>query len=232
MKSTVRSHVDHQATIHPEETYFIAPATGLAMSFGKLQRDSIWLTRALLSHGAAKGDKVALLMPNGYQTCRLLIGIMYGGFCATPINCLLQPTQLAYIITHCSARIIFVSPSQEERLNIALTQVHRDVEAIVVHPDCPEFIEGQRECCTTYGTLNDVAESDDALMMYISDNNSIPKGILLNNRSVIARREYLCSSYKLGVDERIMAVRPLNQITEQIIPATPSFVSDASMVRL
>jgi acyl-CoA synthetase (AMP-forming)/AMP-acid ligase II len=121
----------------------------MTMSFGELQRDSRRLARVLRDRGAAQGDKIALLMPNGYQTCRLFIGIMYGGFCVTPINLLAQPSQLAYVIEHCDTRIIFVSPDQVERLNLALTQVHREVEVIVVHPDCTEFIEEQREGSTS-----------------------------------------------------------------------------------
>jgi long-subunit acyl-CoA synthetase (AMP-forming) len=62
---------------------------------------------------------VALLMHNGYQTCRLFIGAMYGGYCVTPLNLLAQPTQLAYVLEHSDAGIVFVAPDQVERLRQA-----------------------------------------------------------------------------------------------------------------
>jgi acyl-CoA synthetase (AMP-forming)/AMP-acid ligase II len=230
MQRTVRSHVDHQADVRPSKTYLIAPETGMTMSFGELQRDSRRLARVLRDRGAAQGDKIALLMPNGYQTCRLFIGIMYGGFCVTPINLLAQPSQLAYVIEHCDTRIIFVSPDQVERLNLALTQVHREVEVIVVHPDCTEFIEEQREGSTTDESRYEVAEIDDALMMYTSGTTGTPKGVLLSNRSVIAGGEYVSSAHQLGEDDRVMAVLPLYHINAQIVTATSPLVHGGSLV--
>lgn len=230
MQRTVRSHVDHQAKTRPAKTYLIAPETGKTMSFGELQRDSRRLARALRDRGAMQGDKIALLMPNGYQTCRLFIGIMYGGFCVTPVNLLAQLTQLAYVIEHCDTRIVFVSPDQVERLNQALAQVQRKIEVIVVHPDCTEFIEGPSEVGATDEGLSEVAESDDALMMYTSGTTGTPKGVMLSNRSVIAGGEYVSSAHQLGETDRVLAVLPLYHINAQIVTAISPLVHGGSLV--
>ena len=83
---TIRYYVDLRAGEHPLATYLIAPETGSVMTYADLQRDSRDLARYLLGHGVRPGDKVALYLHNGYQTARLLIGIMYAGCTAVPQN--------------------------------------------------------------------------------------------------------------------------------------------------
>jgi acyl-CoA synthetase (AMP-forming)/AMP-acid ligase II len=95
MLRTIRARVDHQAEQRPDATYLVAPEPGLTMSFGELRDASRRLAAYLESEGIRPGAKVALLMHNGYQTCRLFIGAMYGGYCVTPLNLLAQPTQLS-----------------------------------------------------------------------------------------------------------------------------------------
>lgn len=226
MKRTVRSYVDHQAATRPDSIYLIAPESGQTMTFGELQRSSRRLGHKLLERGARPGDKIAVLMPNGYQTCRLFVGIMYGGFCVTPINLLAQPSQLAYVIDHCDTKIVFVSPDQLDRLNQALTLVSRPMEVVVCHPDVIEFIFGADEA----DGLPDVAEHDDALMMYTSGTTGTPKGVVLTNRSVIAGGENVSHAHELTSADRVMAVLPLFHINAQIVTATSPLVHGGSLV--
>jgi non-ribosomal peptide synthetase component F len=100
---TIRARVDHQAQQRPDATYLVAPETGRVMSFGELRAASLRLAAYLQGEGIRPGARVALLMHNGYQTCRLFIGAMYGGYCITPLNLLAQPTQLAYVLEHSDA---------------------------------------------------------------------------------------------------------------------------------
>lgn len=87
MLRTIREYVDFQAANAPDSLYLIAPEPNLRMTFGGLQKASRTLARYLVERGIEPGEKVALLMQNGYQTCRLFIGAMYGGFCVTPLIC-------------------------------------------------------------------------------------------------------------------------------------------------
>jgi long-chain acyl-CoA synthetase len=223
---TVRAHVDHQAATRPEATYLIAPETGCTMTFGQLQRASRRLAASLRDRGLRPGDKVALLMGNGFQTCRLFIGIMYGGYCVTPVNLLAQSSQLAYVIEHCDARLIFVAPDQQARLAEAMATVTRPIETVVCHPDTEEFIEGPADD----GELSPVAPEDDALLMYTSGTTGKPKGVLLANRAVIAGGEYVSQAHELGERDRVMAVLPVYHINAQIVTATAPLVHGGSLV--
>ena len=132
---TIRHHVDLQARTQPDAPYLIAPETGRILTYAKLRTDSIELGRYLLAQGLTKSDKVALMLHNGYQTGRLLIGVMYAGFTVAPLNLLSQRSQLAYVLDHSDTRLVFTSTELEGPLRAALTEVKRDIKIVVIDPD-------------------------------------------------------------------------------------------------
>jgi acyl-CoA synthetase (AMP-forming)/AMP-acid ligase II len=226
MQRTIRKYVDFQAAERPDAVYLIAPEPNRTMTFAGLQQASRRLAHYLLERGLRPGDKVALLMHNGYQTCRLLIGTMYGGFCVTPLNLLAQSSQLEYVLDHSDAAIVFVSPDQVDRLNAALTNVKRDIQVVVCDVDADEFI------MTPDGTINmpTVGEEDDALMMYTSGTTGKPKGVVLADRSVISGGQFVSTAHELGPQDRVLACLPLYHINAQIVTAVAPLVHGGSLV--
>ena len=71
--------------------------------------------RCLRAWGLQPGDHVSLVLGNGIQTVRLLLGAMYGGYCVHPVNLLSQPEQMRYVIEHADARVVFAAPDWIER---------------------------------------------------------------------------------------------------------------------
>ena len=70
----------------------------------------------LAARGLQPGDHVSLVLGNGIQTVRLLLGAMYGGYCVHPVNLLSQPEQMRYVIEHADARVVFAAPDWVERV--------------------------------------------------------------------------------------------------------------------
>jgi long-chain acyl-CoA synthetase len=226
MLRTIREYVDFQAAKRPDAVYLVAPEPNRSMTFAVLQKACRKLAHHLFERGIRPGEKVALLMHNGYQTCRLFIGAMYGGFCITPLNLLAQSSQLEYVLEHSDARIVFVSPDQLERLNAALANVKRKIQVVVCDVDAEEFIaapDGIME-------MPAVREEDDALMMYTSGTTGTPKGVVLANRSVVSGGQFVSGAHELGPQDRVMACLPLYHINAQIVTATAPLVHGGSLV--
>lgn len=226
MIGTIREYVDDQAATRPDSVYLIAPEPNLTLTFGGLQRQSRSLTHYLLDSGIRPGDKVALLMHNGFQTCRLFIGLMYGGFCVTPLNLLAQPAQLEYVLEHSGATVVFASPDQLERLRTALDKVSRRVHVIECDVDAAEFLSDH----DSGAALPAPDDEDDALMMYTSGTTGVPKGVLLPNRAVVAGGRFVSSAHDLGPDDRVMGSLPLYHINAQIVVATAPVIHGGSVV--
>lgn len=224
MLRTIREYVDFQAATRPEAAYLIAPEPALTMTFGELRRASRRLSHYLSSQGIGPGEKVALLMHNGYQTCRLFVGVMYGGYCVTPLNLLAHPAQLEYVLDHCDARIVFAAPDQMEKLRAAMAKVKREIRVVECNVDAEEFLPPEE------GNLPDVGEEDDALMMYTSGTTGKPKGVVLANRAVVSGGQFVSEAHELGPHDRVMATLPLYHINAQIVTATAPLVHGGSLV--
>ncbi len=224
---TIRHLVDTRAAEQPGATYLIAPETGVTMSYMRLRQDSVDLTRYLLGMGLVKGDKVALMLHNSYQTARLLIGVMYGGFMVAPLNLLAQPSQLAYVLDHSDTKVVFTSEEFAKRLQAALKGIQREISVIAINPDATEIFNRKS---LPDATLPDVAEADDALLMYTSGTTGTPKGCVLSNRSVAAGGEFTSSAHKLTAQDRVLCAMPLYHINGQIVTTVAPVSHGGSVV--
>ncbi|MBV8961592.1 MAG: acyl--CoA ligase, partial [Hyphomicrobiales bacterium] len=109
--------------------FLIAPdhaqEPGRVLSYDGLLREARALAAELKARGLRAGDKVALLMPNGYQTASLFVGAMIGGFVATPLNLRSSRAGLAYALDHCDCKVLFAAPEQSAQLAEALPLTSR-----------------------------------------------------------------------------------------------------------
>ncbi len=224
---TIRHHVDRRAREQPEAPYLIAPETGATLTYGELAAASEALGRYLLGEGLGKGDKVALMLHNGYQTGRLLIGLMYAGFVVAPLNLLAQPSQLEYVLDHSDVKLVFVSRELEARLRAALAGVPRDVRVVVIDPDAVEFLE---RGMLTASPLPGIGEEDESLLMYTSGTTGKPKGVLHTHRSVVAGGEYTSDAHRLTAADRVLCALPLYHINGQIVTAVAPLVHGGAVV--
>lgn len=224
---TVRHFVDLRADTDPERVYLVAPEPALELTYGRLRQDSRDLARYLLGLGLSKGDKVSLMLHNGYQTARLFVGVMYGGFVVAPINLLVQASQLAYVLEHSDTRAVFVAPDQLDRLNAALPGIKREIKLIVTDVDAPTIIDA-----AAYPDSQplEVGEEDDALLMYTSGTTGNPKGCLLRQRNVIAGGQFVTQAHALTESDRVLAILPLYHINGQIVTAISPLIHGGSLV--
>ena len=224
---TIRHYVDLRAAEQPAAIWLIAPETGSTMDYAQLQRDSRDLSRFLLGMGIHKGDKVALMLHNSYQTARLLIGVMYGGFMVAPLNLLAQPSQLAHVLEHSDTRVVFTSAEFAERLKVALAGIRRDITVIAIDPDAQEIFD---RVALPDMKLPEVTAADDALLMYTSGTTGKPKGCVLSHRSVIAGGVYTSAAHELTAKDRVLCAMPLYHINGQIVTAVAPLVHGGSVV--
>jgi long-chain acyl-CoA synthetase len=224
---TIRHFIDQRAASQPSQPYLIAPETGRTMSYADLQRQSIALTRHLRSLGLAKGDKVSLMAHNGYQSARVFLGAMYGGFVVQPINLLAQVSQLEYVLEHSDTRAVFVADDYRERLNRALARIARSIKVIPIEVDAATFFD---ESAVAQIELPPIAEDDDALLMYTSGTTGKPKGCVLSHKNCVAGGEFTSAAQRLSGDDRVLCALPLYHINGQIVTAVAPLFHGGTVV--
>jgi acyl-CoA synthetase (AMP-forming)/AMP-acid ligase II len=205
---TVRALIDAQAAAHPHGTYFVAPHTGLTLDFGALMQSCHNVCALLAAHGLAPGQHVSVVLGNGLQTVRLLLGAMYGGYCVNPVNLLSQPEQMRHVIDHSDARLVCVAPEWEERVRALLSGIDRPVDVLVVDPDAPT-LPGEAE---THVVPPPPRADTLALLMYTSGTTGTPKGVMLSQANLTANAQAISAEHRLGSADRVAAVLPLYHI--------------------
>ncbi|MDH3286651.1 MAG: AMP-binding protein [Betaproteobacteria bacterium] len=224
---TIRHYVDLRAREQPDAPYLIAPETGHTLTYGRLRNDCKELGRFLLGRGLRKGDKVALMLHNGYQTGRLLIAVMYAGFVVAPLNLLSQRDQLVFVLEHSDTRLVFTSAEHADRLHEALRNLNREIEVVVIDPDAASIFDAKS---IKAADLPRIAATDDALLMYTSGTTGKPKGVVQTHGSVCAGGEFTSAAHELTREDRVLCALPLYHINGQIVTGVAPLVHGGSVV--
>ena len=207
---TVRQLIDARALDDPSATYFIAPHTGRLLTFGELRASCVAVSSMLAARGAQPGNHVSLVLGNGLQTIRLLLGAMYGGYCVHPVNLLSQPEQMRYVIDHADARIVFAAPEWVERLRELTARIARPIELIAVDPDSAS-LPGEATAGKPREPFDPTPQAA-ALLMYTSGTTGSPKGVLLTQENLTANALAISREHRLDSGDRVAAVLPLYHI--------------------
>ena len=228
---TIRRLVDRWADETPQAPWLIAPETGAVMTYAKLQEHCRELARVLLMNGLSPGDTVSLMMHNGYQTARLLVGIMYAGLRVQPVNLLSQPSQLAYVLEHSDTRLVFCAHEFVDRLRAPLEAItasgERDIALFPLNPDQIDIFD---DPYIAHVPLPPVAEGDEALLMYTSGTTGVPKGVVQTHRAVVSGGLFTSRAHALGPADRVLCALPLYHINGQIVTTVAPLVHGGSVV--
>ncbi len=225
---TIRYFIDERGKNVPDKIYAIAPEPGLSLSYGQLQEDSIRFGKYLAKMGLKKGDKVSFMLANGFQAAKIFLGTMYGGFVVAPLNLMAQPSQLAYVLEHSDTKVVFYSEDHKERLTVAAAKVARDIKLIEIDNDSESIIPENEDFSGL--SLPEMAEEDDALLLYTSGTTGVPKGVILSNKNMVAGGEYTTLAHELTPDDRALCSLPLYHINGEVVTAVTPLVSGSSVV--
>lgn len=209
---TVHALIEQQARVRAQALYAVATETGQTIRYGQLARSCRRVAAVLRSHGVQPGETVALVMPNGLLTLRLLLGAMHGGFCVTPVNLLAQPGQMRDVLAHCDCRLLCVAPEWEARVRALLPALGRPVTLIVVDPDGRALPGEAADDATDTTAAPPPGSASVALLMYTSGTTASPKGVLLTQRNLAANAQAISAEHRLQPCDRVLAVLPLYHI--------------------
>jgi acyl-CoA synthetase (AMP-forming)/AMP-acid ligase II len=212
--STVRELIDAQAARHPQAVYALATEGGAPIRYRELALECRQVSAWLRAHGARPGDTVSLVMPNGLNTLRVLLGAMHGGFVVNPVNLLSQPEQMRHVLAHSDCRVVCVAPEWEARVRGLVEGLDRPVEVIVVVPDGEGLPHIEASTPSTIDFDADAAPHPDALalLMYTSGTTGLPKGVMLTHANLCANAHAISAEHSLTAADRVLAVLPLYHI--------------------
>ncbi len=156
--------------------------------YGELQREANRLAHALRRLGVARGDRVAIVMPQRFETAVAHIALYQLGAVAMPLSMLFGPDALEYRLQHSEARLAIVDESAIANLRTARAacpglQTVMAVGGASGQGDIDWDAALQRESAE-FSALQTQAD-DAAVLIYTSGTTGPPKGALIPHRALI-----------------------------------------------
>ncbi|WP_299740568.1 AMP-binding protein [uncultured Roseobacter sp.] len=209
---TVRDWIDARA--EADGTAYVFTDGTPPLTWSDLRNEAQRIAHALTAQGAAKGESVAILQPNGREGVLAFFGAVYGGFRATLINLAAGRDAISYALNHCEA---------------SLALVHDNVADVFVEtrPNGLARLEMPTEVAGI--DLHDVTPADHALLMYTSGTTGRPKGVVHTQSSLLAGGWTTAIAHDLTPSDRALCVLPMCHINGLCVTMMAPLVSGGSV---
>jgi acyl-CoA ligase (AMP-forming) (exosortase A-associated) len=167
--------------------------------------------------GVGRSERVAIYLDKRIETVASVFGTSAAGGAFVPVNPLLRPQQVGYILNDCSVRVLVTSADRLERLSSELKKCPSVKHVIVVDEgDSP----AANQVCTVqrWGEFLDAGEApelglidlDMAAIFYTSGSTGKPKGVVLSHRNLIVGGESVSQYLGNHEGDCILAALPLS----------------------
>lgn len=188
------------------------------MSYATLTGEIKAKATGLCAAGLSRGERVAVYLEKRLETVVALFAASAAGGVFVPVNPLLKPEQVAYILTDCNVRILVTSLERLKLLQAVLLSCH-DLHTVVIadaKDNLPviagllviswEAIHSKSKFNTSFVTI----DSDMAAILYTSGSTGKPKGVILSHRNLVAGAKSVTQYLGNKSDDRILSVLPLS----------------------
>jgi acyl-CoA synthetase (AMP-forming)/AMP-acid ligase II len=171
------------------------------------------VSASLAALGVGRDDRVGVYLPKLPQTVYSLLGAAMAGGVFVPINPILKPAQVAYILRDCNIKVLVTAKQRFEQLAEELPGCP-DLQTVVVCEDegpadtlpWPEFLAMGAD---RSGMARRI-DTDMAAILYTSGSTGNPKGVVLSHRNLVAGARSVASYLENRPEDRILSVLPLS----------------------
>ena len=144
-------------------------------------------------------------------------GAAMAGGVFVPVNPLLKPEQVGYILQDCNVRILVTSSDRLKQLGETLDQCHDLQHVILVDNKMPETAPKLQSCVTWDDFINNSgkrchsrSDTDMVSILYTSGSTGKPKGVVLSHKNMVAGAKSVAQYLKNTSDDRLLAVLPFS----------------------
>jgi len=184
--------------------------------YGALSAQVLDCAAGLLRLELGRSERVAIYLEKRLETVAAIFGASAAGGVFVPVNPLLKPDQVAYILKDCNVRILVTSV---ERLRLLAPTLHdcHDLHAVIVVGGRAEAVEGL-DIVSWEDTLSGsgkawahrVIDTDMAAILYTSGSTGKPKGVVLSHRNMVAGALSVAQYLENRESDRILSALPLS----------------------
>jgi fatty-acyl-CoA synthase len=185
---------------------------GAALTYDELDDRSSRLASGLVERGLEKGDRVAVLMYNRLEWVELFFALAKAGAVMVPINYLLRPQEIQYILDDCAAAWLVCEDSLAGLLPSLAVRGTTVVVGGEAEPSTGSGDTVGYERLVAAGTpaFEDRAELDDLfLLQYTSGTTGFPKGAMHTHSTVLWNSFHQIPDFDVTADDVYLVVPAL-----------------------
>jgi acyl-CoA ligase (AMP-forming) (exosortase A-associated) len=186
------------------------------MTYAALAEGVSRTAAAYLELGLRRSERVAVYMDKRFEVVIAVFGAAAAGGVFVPVNPLLKPDQVAYILKDCKVRILVTSMERLRLLAPTLRECH-DLHAVIVVGGKAEAAEGLNivrweDALSGSGKARPhrVIDTDMAAILYTSGSTGKPKGVVLSHRNMVAGARSVAQYLENHEGDRILSALPLS----------------------
>jgi len=194
-----------------------------SLSFGEIDAATDALAGALAVRGIAKGDRIALYCPNSEAFAICYFGIIKAGAVVVPINLLLNPREVRYILADAGVKGLLYFHALAEAVSQFRDAVSSPglcvaISGAATSDEQLDALLAERAPGAT--PAFDPAE-ELAAILYTSGTTGHPKGAMLTHRNLLSNAHSVTSALQL---------RPGNDRLLLVLPMFHSFAATVGML--
>ncbi len=197
---------------------------GAALSYAQLATQVGQFAAGLigLGLGLARGERVAIYLEKRFETVIASFGAPAAGAVFVPVNPLLKPEQVEFVLRDCNVRVLVTSPERLALLREVLAGCP-DLQHVVVTDAAAgslsaDVVAAGRLGSTGWSDLLDsparpghrVIDSDMVAILYTSGSTGKPKGVMLSHRNMVAGAKSVASYLDNRPQDVLLSALPLS----------------------
>jgi acyl-CoA ligase (AMP-forming) (exosortase A-associated) len=170
----------------------------------------------LLDLQLGRSERVAVYLEKRFETVIAVFGAAAAGGVFVPINPLLKPDQVGYILRDCNVRILITSAERLKLLAAALNECP-DLHTVILAGGAAESagtldVVAWDEALSGRGKAqrHRVIDTDMAAILYTSGSTGKPKGVVLSHRNMVAGARSVAQYLENREGDRILSALPLS----------------------
>ncbi|SFC73108.1 acyl-CoA ligase (AMP-forming), exosortase A-associated [Polaromonas sp. OV174] len=189
-----------------------------SMSYESLQAAVAGFAAGLMAQGLQRNERVAIYLEKRFEAVIASFGTPAAGGVFVPINPLLKPEQVAFILRDCNVRVLVTSPERLALLAPVLGECHDLRDVVITNTEAAKASPLAHLAFTGWAPLlasppragHRVIDTDMAAILYTSGSTGKPKGVVLSHRNMVAGAKSVASYLENGPQDTLLAALPLS----------------------
>jgi long-chain acyl-CoA synthetase len=234
----IRDLLESQVGRSPDKQFLLLESEGRVFTYRQFDDQVNRATAALLAQGAKKGARVGLLLTNCAEYLFFYFACFKLGAWAGPVNALLKPQEVEFIIANSETSIVVTQPDLLPHLEKARQHV-ASLCAVIVIEDSGQWsvvsgsgfrVQGSG-LDPELGTPNqEPGLADEAVIIYTSGTTGRPKGVLLTHGNLLSNAQQIAEWLRLTSDDRSLMIMPLFHVNALMTTAMAALWAGGSIV--